>query len=258
MVDRDRRAYDPAMTARLRAAVPGSVRRAVWQAISPALRGISSVKGTTTEEPVVALTFDDGPDPETTPAVLELLARAGARATFFMLVDRAEAHPELVSETVGAGHEVGLHGLDHTRLTTLPPTEVYGRLRDGRDRLSRLVGAPIRLFRAPHGAQRVATVAAARAARLRPVTWTLDAEDWADNTTEEVAARVGTHAPPGSIVVLHDSLVVTASDAPPPRYSREDVVAAVLTRLSECGLSSVTVSTLLRSGRVRRGVWLRD
>ena len=165
MVDRDRRAYDPAMTARLRAAVPGSVRRAVWQAISPALRGISSVKGTTTEEPVVALTFDDGPDPETTPAVLELLARAGARATFFMLVDRAEAHPELVSETVGAGHEVGLHGLDHTRLTTLPPTEVYRRLRDGRDRLSRLVGAPIRLFRAPHGAQRVATVAAARAVR---------------------------------------------------------------------------------------------
>jgi peptidoglycan/xylan/chitin deacetylase (PgdA/CDA1 family) len=215
MVDRDRRAYDPAMTARLRAPVPRSVRRAVWQAISPALRGISSVKGTTTEEPVVALTFDDGPDPETTPAVLELLARAGARATFFMLVDRAEAHPELVSETVGAGHEVGLHGLDHTRLTTLPPTEVYRRLRDGRDRLSRLVGAPIRLFRAPHGA-------------------------------------------PGSIVVLHDSLVVTASDAPPPRYSREDVVAAVLTRLSECGLSSVTVSTLLRSGPVRRGVWLRD
>ncbi|MBV8951828.1 MAG: polysaccharide deacetylase family protein [Actinobacteria bacterium] len=244
--------------ARSRAVIPQRLRRAAWNALAPCLRGVSSVKGVTTEQPIVALTFDDGPDPASTPRVLELLARAGWRATFFTLVDRAEAHPDLVAAAVSGGHEIALHGVDHTRLTGLPTTEVYRRLREGRDRLGRVSGAPVRLFRPPHGAQRMTTVAATRAAHLLPVTWTLDSQDWQNRTPADLATRVSEHATPGAIVVLHDSLVLTEADAPPPQASRDDIVTAVLGALAERGFTSRTVSELLRLGPVRRTIWLRD
>lgn len=246
------------MAARVRDVVPRRLRRRAWATVAPCLRGVSSIKGAVTDRPIVALTFDDGPDPSSTPGVLDALDRAGARATFFMLVDRAVAYPDLVAAVVGAGHEIALHGLDHTRLTSLPAAEVYRRSREGRDRLSRLSGVPVRLFRAPHGAQRITTVAAMRAAGLVPVTWTVDGQDWADHSAEEVADRVGELAGAGAVVVLHDSLVLTDDDVPPPSASHEEIVQAVIARLGERGLQSITVSELLRSGPQRRGLWFRD
>ena len=98
----------------------------------PALLPLSSVACVATEQRVVALTYDDGPDPENTPAVLDALAAFGATATFFVLADRAEKHPELLRRIVAEGHDVGLHGEDHTRLSTLSAREALTRIRRGR------------------------------------------------------------------------------------------------------------------------------
>src|SRR6185503_9277869 len=104
-----------------------------------------------------ALTYDDGPEPGETDAVLDALAEAGVRATFFQLVYRAEAYPDLVRRVVAAGHEVALHGIDHARLTELPTAEVRRRLNEGKQRLERVAGQPVRLFRPAYGSQTIRT-----------------------------------------------------------------------------------------------------
>lgn len=86
----------------------------------PGLLPISTVACVATDDKVVGLTFDDGPDPHWTPQVLDALAAAGHQATFFVMVNEAEKYPDLVRRIIAEGHEVALHGFDHTRLTTLP------------------------------------------------------------------------------------------------------------------------------------------
>ena len=79
--------------------------------------------GVRTSAPAAALTFDDGPDPETTLAVLDLLGRVGAKATFFLVGARAARHPELVARIAAEGHAIGNHGWDHPALLMLAPAE---------------------------------------------------------------------------------------------------------------------------------------
>lgn len=243
------------MAAWLRAHVPESARHGAVRALLP-LAG--SLRGVRTDRPVVALTFDDGPDPASTPAVLDALATGRGTATFFVLAERAEAHPTIVARIRAEGHELGLHGLDHTRLTTLPAREVWRRLRAGRTRLRAVAGVDVALTRPPHGAQGVTTYAATRAAGLRPVVWSVDAGDWRDTSIEAVRDEVQELVGPGSIVVLHDTLVVSARDGPSPSYERVAMVRAVLGALEARGLTSVTVSALLRLGRPDRTLWFRS
>jgi peptidoglycan/xylan/chitin deacetylase (PgdA/CDA1 family) len=120
---------------------------ALLRSARPGLLPLSSVACVATDDRVVALTFDDGPDPDQTPEVLDALAEAGARATFFVLVDRAAEHPDLLRRIAAEGHEIGLHGEDHTRLTTLPIREALRRIRRGKRRLEELTGRPVTLFR---------------------------------------------------------------------------------------------------------------
>src|SRR5215210_9112284 len=110
----------------------------------PGLLPLSSVACVATEERVIALTYDDGPDPERTPGVLDALAEAGARATFFTLVDRAADYPDLIRRVAADGHEIGLHGEDHTRLTNLTFREALRRIRRGKRRLEELIGQPVK------------------------------------------------------------------------------------------------------------------
>src|SRR4051794_27259726 len=98
---------------RIRSAMPPSLRSSARRVADGALQPLGSVSGARTEERVVALTFDDGPDPRWTPGVLDALDEAGARATFFALCELAEAEPALTNRIVAAGHELGLHGPDH-------------------------------------------------------------------------------------------------------------------------------------------------
>ena len=154
----------------------------------------------------LALTFDDGPDPETTPQVLDLLREAGVPATFFVLSERAEAHPELIERMLVEGHQVEAHGVLHRHAWTRAPWSVWRDVREAAGRLERLTGRRPRFYRPPHGAYTLATVLALRAEGLTGAHWTVEAHDWRlDHTPEQVTARVLAHARPGGVIVMHDA-----------------------------------------------------
>ncbi len=208
----------------------------------------------------VALTIDDGPDPDATPQVLDALADGGATATFFLLVDRAERHPDLVRAVVDAGHEVGLHGLDHRRLTTLDRADVRRSLTVSKARLAAVAGVEVRWFRPPFGSQSVGTYVAARRAGLMPVVWNAEGEDWVDQPAAVVADRVMERLRPGGIILLHDGLAgdPREPETPDPLAAvRGDVFAHTLANLRAEGLRATTVGDLVSSGRVRRTAWFR-
>ncbi len=162
----------------------------------------------------IALTIDDGPDPQTTPALLAALAAAQAHATFFFLADRARAHPDLVAAAVAGGHEVGLHGLSHSwGLTVWSPRRGEAWVRAGARALVALGAGPVRRFRPPFGVVSPRLVAAVRASGLE-LTWgsvrTGDgvALDGPTLRARQLAAR------PGDVVLVHDGNPVTVAVLP--------------------------------------------
>lgn len=243
-----------ALAGRLSPAARRRVRRATDGALAP----IGSVRGARTGAPAVALTYDDGPEPGQTDAVLDALAEAGVQATFFQLVYRAEAYPQLVRRVVAAGHEVALHGIDHTRLTGLPAAEVRRRLVDGKRRLEQVAGQPVRLFRPAYGSQTIRTYLAARRAGLDVVVWGPTAEDWRDGPAAEVAERALAGVAPGEVLLLHDAFEVPPGDRTPrPTFDRGEVTRALLAGLRERGYTAGPVGALLSGRRAWRTAWYR-
>ncbi len=120
----------------------------------------------------VAITFDDGPDPEWTPAFLEVLANQQVRATFFMLGSMAAREPGLAAEIAGAGHEVAVHGWEHRYTVLRSPWAVADDLARARDAVADATGAQPRFYRPPYGVLSAGALAAARRLGLTPVLWT--------------------------------------------------------------------------------------
>ena len=151
------------------------------------------------------LTFDDGPDPIWTLAVLDALAAARARATFFVLGERAAAHPLVVERIVAAGHAVEVHGHGHLRHATTPRECVEGDLDAALAVLAGL-GITPRLWRAPFGdlAAWSAEVAAARGLELTG--WTVDTHDWTGASAEAMLAATEPLLAPEAIVLAHDGV----------------------------------------------------
>jgi peptidoglycan/xylan/chitin deacetylase (PgdA/CDA1 family) len=153
----------------------------------------------------IALTFDDGPDPEWTPRVLDALADAGARATFFVLAPRATAAPELIARMLGEGHAVQLHAHAHIRHTKLP--EAVGA--DDTDRaLAALATLDVRptLWRTPWGVNAEWTERVAAARGLELVRWTADTHDWRGDRVAAMLAAIEEDVTDGAIVLCHDAL----------------------------------------------------
>jgi peptidoglycan/xylan/chitin deacetylase (PgdA/CDA1 family) len=162
----------------------------------------------------VALTFDDGPDPASTPAVLDALDRLGWRATFFCLGSAARSAPGLVAEMAARGHEIGVHGWDHRSHLRRPPGAVVADVAAARDLLEELAGRRLGWFRPPYGAVSLGSVLAARRTGLRLVLWTTWGRDWEPGATSDSVARTvaGTFRP-GATVLLHDSDATSAPDS---------------------------------------------
>jgi len=153
----------------------------------------------------IALTFDDGPHPEGTPAVLEALDRAGASATFFLVGEQVERRAALVAEIAAAGHEVGVHGYRHTLLVRRRP----GAVRDDLSRATAVIedatGRPALSYRPPYG---VFSLAALRIVRERfsPLLWSRWGRDWERQATPaSIAALAARDLGPGDVVLLHDA-----------------------------------------------------
>jgi peptidoglycan/xylan/chitin deacetylase (PgdA/CDA1 family) len=154
----------------------------------------------------IALTFDDGPDPVSTPAFLDSLDALGWRATFFMLGKMASAAPELAIEVAQRGHEVAVHGFEHANHLRRSPWWATRDLLAARDLLAELSGTPPKWFRPPYGAFAGSSVIATRRAGLQPVLWTTWGRDWTAATTpESVVREVKASMVKGATVLLHDS-----------------------------------------------------
>jgi len=201
-----------------------------------------------TKEPAAALTFDDGPHPEFTPRLLDVLGRHHARATFFMVGEKAHQRPELVRIVAQQGHEIANHSWNHARFPTLT-----ARARRAQIRACAAAIAPYgqRLFRPPHGEENVACQIDTLWLRHTVVAWSLAVDDWCSTDVAWMAERLTTGIRPGSIVLLHDGMC----DAPDERHcDREPMLRAVDIALERLRgrLRFVTVSELLRTGTAKR------
>ena len=197
-----------------------------------------------TDAPVAALTFDDGPHPEYTPRLLDLLDRFHVRATFFMVGQAAHDHPELVKRAASK-HAIGNHSWDHP---VFP--QITGRDRRRQLRACAAAIAPYgsRLFRPPHGAQSRGSRLDAWLLGYRSVGWNVDAEDWLPREPDWMADRLLRDTRPGSIVLLHDAIF--RSLQPVPQYDRTPMLEAVSIFLERASdrLRFLTVPELLKHG----------
>lgn len=153
----------------------------------------------------VALTFDDGPDPLGTPAVLAELARLGWTATFFLLGSQVRAHPGTAREVVAAGHEIAVHGDRHRSHLLRTPRDVGRDIARALADISEVTGTRPRWYRAPYGHFSAGTLRAAAAVGLEPVVWTAWGRDWRGGPAEEVLRHVVRGLDDGGTVLLHDS-----------------------------------------------------
>ena len=193
----------------------------------------------------IALTFDDGPDPVTTPAILDVLRDYHVKGTFFVIGARAEQHPELIDRIVSEGHTLGNHTYYHRDLTKLTPELVSRELQDTQAVIDEVLGehSQITLFRPPCGAPYITQMEglpvfqeAMREQRLYPVMWTIDSRDWAlENQPESIVDNLAQSTPEGGgVVLLHDTQPQTVEALP-----------KVIERYSTAGLEFTGVRDLL-------------
>ena len=154
----------------------------------------------------VALTFDDGPHPEGTPAALAELDRAGARATFFLVGEQVQRNPGLAAEIGAAGHKIALHGFRHRNQLRLAPGVLREDLRRGAAAIEEATGVSPTIYRPPYGIFSAGGLRAVREAGYAPWLWSRWGRDWrADATPEGIAATATEDLGPGDVVLLHDA-----------------------------------------------------
>ena len=166
-----------------------------------------AVTSTTTERPTVALTFDDGPNPQYTPAVLDLLAQYRAPATFCMVGNQVAVHPELVRRVVDEGHRLCDHTMTHDATVGMHEPGLMGRQLDtSRTSLATVFDppAPVDYFRAPEGAWTPMLDEMAARTGMRPLGWSVDTLDWTQPGVGAIVASVQQSVHPGAIVLFHD------------------------------------------------------
>jgi peptidoglycan/xylan/chitin deacetylase (PgdA/CDA1 family) len=190
----------------------------------------------------VALTFDDGPDPSTTPIVLAALRKRGFRATFFVIGKKAEAYPDLIRTILQQGHELGIHGYLHANLTALhAPARIMADIRRAQDVLENLSGQRVFWYRPPVGHVSPRTAVAVRKAGVELVAWSLRCVDGLRRSDpKRVAARIEHKLHDGAIILLHDA--AEGGDFVPAAVR---VIDPILDSIAGRGLTSVTLSELL-------------
>jgi cellulose synthase/poly-beta-1,6-N-acetylglucosamine synthase-like glycosyltransferase/peptidoglycan/xylan/chitin deacetylase (PgdA/CDA1 family) len=201
------------------------------------------------EDPdAVAITFDDGPDPDWTPAILDILKARGLKATFFVLGSAAENHPELIQRIVAEGHEIGNHTYTHPNLAEAPASLIRLELNATQRLLESLTGRSTTLFRPPYNAdsrptniRELVPIGIAQSLGYMTVLENVDPCDWQRPSKDELIARVKSELPHGDILLLHDG-----------GGDRSATVAAlpiILDYLKERGNPVVLVSDLMGQSR---------
>lgn len=160
---------------------------------------------------LVALTFDDGPSPNTTPRLLDILQEKDVPATFFSLGNMARTNPDIIKRAKKEGHEIGSHTLSHQNLIRIPATVVQADINEAKDIIKSITGKLPEYTRPPYG--NINDIV--RAAVGTPmILWSVDTEDWKTKTTESIVSIAMSEVHDGAIILMHD-IYPTSVDAVP-------------------------------------------
>ncbi len=211
--------------------------------VVPAVAGGLRLPRKIASDGAAAISFDDGPHAEGTPAVLRSLAQEGARATFFLAGEQVAQRPALAAEIAAAGHEVALHCHRHRNMLRLTPRQIVHDLRHGQAAIEDATGTSPRLQRPPYGIFSAVGLAIARR-RWTPVLWSRWGRDWrADATAGSIASRAAAEAGAGDVILLHDS---DAYSAPGSWRATAAALPRILDALKGRGVALVPVGEGLR------------
>ena len=202
----DDRSRAPRLVGVLACAVAAGHALPALAGVWPALRRPLGIEDRTASGAGYALTFDDGPHPRGTPAMLEILAAAGVHATFFLVGEQVERDPTLAREIVAAGHGIGLHCHRHRNLLRVGPRGVREDIARAEDRIAGATGRAVALYRPPYGILSACALAQARRRGWRTLLWSDWGRDWeARATAQSISARATQAAGPGAVLLLHDA-----------------------------------------------------
>lgn len=192
----------------------------------------------------VALTFDDGPRPDTTIDILHILAQYGAHATFFVTGENARNFPEILREVVRAGNEVGDHTFGHLDLLQSSETVICDELERTQEVITGITGCKASVFRPPYSRINTCIERAAEKLGLKTILWSVSPADWLDPLPGTIAKNVLSVIKAGDIVVMHDGLDPKLKGKA-GHLNTAAALPLILDGLKRKGLTSVTVSKLL-------------
>lgn len=177
-------------------------------------RTVTHSRGPSTQ-PYVAMTFDDGPHPQNTPRLLDMLRKRNIKATFYVIGGNVDRYPQIVRRIVSEGHEIGNHTYTHRKLTSLGASEVSKEMRRTQDAIVRAAGVRPRTMRPPYGALRTDQRNAVFSQFGYPtIMWSVDPQDWKRPGPSVVTNRILKAANNGAIILAHDLHAPTVTAMP--------------------------------------------
>jgi polysaccharide deacetylase family sporulation protein PdaB len=191
------------------------------------------IHGKTTKKQI-AITFDDGPHPNYTPKLLDILKQYDVKATFFLVGEKAEQAPDLVKAEIAAGHNVGNHTYHHVNLTKIPQEDAVTEIKACGDVLAKITGKPPHLFRPPGGDYNKHVAEDMEALGYMMVLWTDDPGDYASPGDKVITTRLLDRVSNGGIVLIHDGVQQTV-----------DVLPQILKYLKGKGYELVTIDEMM-------------
>lgn len=211
------------------------VQQVDWQARYPGvvvLRGPSQPRR-------VALTFDDGPDRQWTPAIANVLNQYGVKGTFFVLGQMVDQNPDILQQLVRAGHEIGNHTYSHRQLPTLTQQQLEEEVNRTENAIYRAVGIRTQLIRPPYGELSDSVIQYLRDQGYKIILWNVDSLDWSGIPASDIVSNVLAHTTPGSIILFHSAF---------GRNGLSNTVQAlprIIQTLQQNGYSIATISQLI-------------